>query len=61
MTHELKCWPAFFNKIRSGEKNFEVRKNDRYFQEGDELLLKEFIPQDDERPSKHPKGKFTIA
>lgn len=44
MIHELKTWPLSFKMIESGVKNFEVRKNDRGFKVGDELLLKEFVP-----------------
>jgi len=50
MIHELKTWPEYFEQVRNGNKPFEVRKNDRYFSEGDEVLLKEFIPEDDEQP-----------
>jgi ASC-1-like (ASCH) protein len=48
MIHELKCWPEYFQKIRSGEKTFEVRKNDRNFQPLDHLLLKEWDPIDEQ-------------
>jgi Domain of unknown function (DUF3850) len=44
MRHELKCWPAYFAAILAGTKTFEIRKNDRGFQVGDELLLKEWDP-----------------
>jgi Domain of unknown function (DUF3850) len=40
--HDLKTWPVYFNAILSGEKTFEVRKNDRGFHVGDILHLKEF-------------------
>jgi hypothetical protein len=43
-THYLKTWPAYFARVRSGEKPFEVRKNDRDFQTGDTLVLQEFDP-----------------
>lgn len=43
VTHELKTWPDYFEKILSGEKNFEVRKNDRGFKTGDTLVLKEWV------------------
>lgn len=42
MIHELKTWKEYFSLIRVNRKNFEVRKYDRNFQEGDELLLKEW-------------------
>lgn len=44
MEHELKTWPEFFKASISGKKKFEVRKNDRNFQVGDELVLREWEP-----------------
>lgn len=41
-THELKCWPDFFQHILNGDKTFEVRLNDRDYKVGDLLLLKEW-------------------
>ena len=43
--HELKCRPEFFARIASGQKTFEIRKNDRDFQVGDILILKEHDPE----------------
>lgn len=42
MTHELKILPLYFQLVRSGAKTFEVRKNDRDFHAGDELILREW-------------------
>lgn len=42
MVHELKCWTIYFQSILTGEKEFEVRINDRGFKVGDSLLLKEW-------------------
>lgn len=42
--HEVKCWPPYFEAVASGSKPFEVRKNDRGFQKGDALVLKEWNP-----------------
>ena len=42
MIHELKTIPYYFERIYNGEKNFEVRKNDRGFQKGDKVVLKEY-------------------
>lgn len=42
--HELKLHPRYFNRVADGTKTFEIRKNDRDFQVGDRLLLKEFDP-----------------
>ncbi len=44
-THDLKCWPEYFEAIRSGTKTFEVRLNDRGFLAGDVLHLHEWDPQ----------------
>lgn len=43
-THDLKTWPEFFDQIVVGEKTFELRKDDRPFAVGDELLLREYDP-----------------
>ena len=46
-THELKIWPVYFEHHLSGVKTFELRNNDRQFNVGDTLLLKEyFLPED---------------
>lgn len=45
MIHELKILPEFFNAVISGEKTFEIRKNDRPFHKGDLLALNEFNGQ----------------
>lgn len=39
MKHELKIWPKYYCRVRSGEKTFEVRDNDRDFQRGDIVVL----------------------
>lgn len=43
--HELKCNTEYFNRILWGQKTFEIRKNDRDFQVGDILILREFDPE----------------
>ena len=40
--HELKTWKEYFEEVFMGRKTFEVRKNDRNFQKGDILILKEW-------------------
>ena len=49
-THELKTWPEFFEATRCGRKKFELRRNDRNFQVGDELWLKEWNPGEGRKP-----------
>lgn len=44
--HDLKSWPEFFEPCMDGSKNFEIRLNDRDYQAGDIVILREFIPCD---------------
>jgi len=43
--HELKTWPEFFRPIIEDLKTFEVRRNDRPFEEQDTLFLREWCPE----------------
>ena len=43
--HYLKTWPVFYADVECGAKTFEVRKNDRNFQVGDILCLREYEPK----------------
>lgn len=42
--HELKTWPEHWREVAAGRKTFELRLNDRDFQVGDELILREYQP-----------------
>jgi hypothetical protein len=39
-THYLKTLPDYWDAVASGEKTFEVRRDDRGFQKGDVLVLR---------------------
>lgn len=37
--HYLKCQANYYDATERGEKNFEVRRDDRGFQKGDQVIL----------------------
>ena len=39
MIHELKILPEYYEEVKSGNKNFELRKNDRDYRVHDTLRL----------------------
>ena len=57
--HELKTWPEYFEEIKTGDKTFEIRKNDRNFKIGDEILLDEYEPKLDRYTGRQLLGKIT--
>ncbi|NIO30181.1 MAG: DUF3850 domain-containing protein [Gemmatimonadetes bacterium] len=44
-THELKTWPESFKALFEGRKTFEWRRDDRGFEEGRLLILREWDPE----------------
>lgn len=46
--HELKTWPEYFEAVKDGSKRFEARKNDRDYQSGDAVRLREYDPEKQE-------------
>lgn len=40
--HKVKCWPDYYEAIKRGDKNFDVRRDDRGYQRGDTLLLQKY-------------------
>jgi hypothetical protein len=51
--HVLKTWGRYWDRVASGEKTFEVRRDDRGFQKGDILILRR---TDDEPPYYYTPG-----
>lgn len=58
MNHDLKIWPQFYSRVADGSKTFEIRDNDRNFQMGDTVTLREWDPEPINKtvPSSGPKG-----
>lgn len=52
--HELKIEAEFFEAQLQGNKNFELRKDDRGFNVGDSIVLREITPQKTE-----PQPRYT--
>lgn len=42
--HELKTWSVYWSAINCGAKTAEVRFNDRDYEVGDKLILREWSP-----------------
>ena len=61
MIHELKTWPDFYKAIEDGRKTFEFRINDRGFQAGDVLHLREWDPKDNYLSSHNYTGKTMLV
>lgn len=43
-THDIKAWPHFFDALERGDKNFEIRRNDRAYAVGDTLRIRKYDP-----------------
>lgn len=56
MVHAVKAYPEYYGSLATGDKTFEVRKNDRPYEVGDILAVNEFIP--DERFEGEGKDLF---
>ena len=60
MNHSLKITPEYFNSIKTSEKKFEVRKNDRNFKVGDILQLNEYDGTDFTYESLYAKVTYIL-
>ena len=59
MTHALKCWTEYFKAIESGEKTFDLRKDDRPYKVGDAVLMQEWDNEQGVYTGK--KGSYVIT
>lgn len=59
-THDLKCYPAFFQAIADGTKTFELRRNDRGFAVGDRLHLREWEEPDDPKDGRYTGRELDV-
>lgn len=59
MTHALKTWPEYYAPIEKGDKLFELRKDDRPYKNGDNVLLQEYDPKTETYTGK--EMKFNIC
>jgi hypothetical protein len=56
---ELKIWPEPFKAVISKKKQYEVRKADREFKVGDDVMLREYLPKKDKYTGEFFLGKIT--
>lgn len=57
MTHKIKILESFANAVLSGDKKFEVRKNDRGYQKGDFIEFVVLYDSDKLEMTSHPLMK----
>lgn len=55
-THELKINQQYLKLIIDGRKNWEVRKNDRNFKEGETIIVKEYLPETNSYTGREAEG-----
>lgn len=61
MKHSLKVNSEYWEPLCSGEKTFEVRRDDRGFQKGDTLLLRKWGPDWNTKRNGYLKGKDRVT
>lgn len=58
---EKKCWPEWFEKIKSGEKTFDIRLADFEAKKGDTFLLREWDPKTKQYTGRKLKREIITA
>ncbi len=61
MKIKKKVWPEYFEKILSGQKNYEVRLADWKCKEGDILVLEEWDPKTKEYTGRKVEKKVSYV
>lgn len=61
MIIEKKTWPEAFEKVLSGEKNFDVRLADFECKEGDTLVLREYDPKTKQYTGRKIEKKISLV
>jgi hypothetical protein len=56
--HTCKIWPKYYDMLASGKKNFELRKHNRDYKIGDQLLFMEWNPKTEEYTGRSLKRKI---
>lgn len=59
--HVLKTWTAYFEAVADGRKTFEIRKNDRNYQVGDTLILRDWDPNEGEYTGRRIEVEVTYV
>ena len=59
MLHALKTHPEYFEALKSGEKAFELRKDDRPFEVGDTFLAQEYDPEKEQYSGEEVQFKIS--
>jgi hypothetical protein len=61
MAHYLKTVQPYFERVFDCSKRFEVRWNDRDFEEGDEIYLQEYDVETKLYSGREVRGKITYV
>jgi ASC-1-like (ASCH) protein len=58
---EKKIWPKYFEAVKKGEKNYELRLADFKTKKGDTLVLKEWNPKTKEYTKREVRKKVKFV